>query len=353
MNHRPRRQAALNTERAFAANRDNDNELDERLQEIRERNMLNRESQQEATARDVELNNWRRDNIRAVNESFREARNTRTRQREETKEAQHEAQVNYHNIARKYLSYEFLEDEFMELNEEGIKVMKKEHRSYLGEMSERCSKCGARYWKEEMTISGTFNNCCENGRIKLPVRGHRRGIYSKCSDTRYREGSVFMKNPISIQNQIGFSSINAQRDRMEGWDPGYSIMGQVYSYLGPAFTNQSPAFMSNYFYTGDPSDTLYGEFSDNEKNIIATLRDDLMNNNPYLEAIQSHAERYPDASSLPQFSLEFSDIPTQLSDPNTHRKVYARPSHSATELGLILNDNYGTPSHRSIMCKPQ
>ena len=27
MNHRPRRQAALNTERAFAANRDNDNQL--------------------------------------------------------------------------------------------------------------------------------------------------------------------------------------------------------------------------------------------------------------------------------------------------------------------------------------
>ena len=163
--------------------------------------------------------------------------------------------------------------------------MKPEFSSYCGPMDGVCEHCQARYFQKELNSTKKFTRCCSSGNVRLQAVPSPPPIVAECFTKSTPAGRMFHRKSTIFNSLLSLSSINFKPDENAGFS-AVTIMGRIYSKLGPVNSNE-PAYMSHYFFEGGMN-VDNPKLTSTEQNLLFHLRREMMENNPLLQSIRTH-----------------------------------------------------------------
>lgn len=200
----------------------------------------------------------------------------------------------------------------------------------LAPIDNACIFCGALFWTEERNTRGMYTKCCDLNRIRLPSMAEPHLYLNELlSLEELYGGSGFLKNSLTFNQALSFSSISAEyndeitRARLgSGFtvDRGTTIhiSGSVYHRLGPILPtpNTSPQFMQVYFHSLNNEDfdlqSLNQVIRTNElyADIYVNLRDYIFLHHPFVRFVCNNLETIDEDEMLNgRIVLECENVP--------------------------------------------
>ena len=159
----------------------------------------------------------------------------------------------------------------------------------IGPMTIRCSHCAA------MKFSGeTPGLCCHDGKITLPTPPlppqYLRSLYFNTN----ADSEHFLENIRSYNNAFTMTSFGGNIRRLPGWNPTFTIQGQVCHRIGSieAQANQPPKFLQVYFFENQQRElqTRLARGQSLRPHIVEQLSKSLNDHNEYVRSLKNATE---------------------------------------------------------------
>jgi hypothetical protein len=165
-------------------------------------------------------------------------------------------------------------------------------RHTLGNMTYKCSKCGAMMWLDERINKSTrlpeFSTCCAKGKVILPsLQELPPPLNTLLTETDPRS-CTFRKNIRMYNSALSFTSIGAKIDQHITGTSGiytFRIHGEMYHRIGPLLPDSEaqPQFAQIYIYDTDHEiQNRSNIISGLDPSILAELQQMLHDINPYV-----------------------------------------------------------------------
>ncbi|XP_064619467.1 uncharacterized protein LOC135482915 [Lineus longissimus] len=118
------------------------------------------------------------------------------------------------------------------------------HSTVIGPMNIQCRHCKAVKFKGE-----TPGFCCNNGKLKLPEHPTPPPYLNSLISNANADSTHFLQNIRSYNSAFQMTSFGCNRFLLPGWNPTYTIQGQVCHRIGDLYPDATaqPQFLQIYF----------------------------------------------------------------------------------------------------------
>ena len=213
----------------------------------------------------------------------------------------------------------------------------------LGSMTEKCDKCRALRWRNEVI------NCCSKGDVHLeqlpepppPLRRLLQGSNSQCRD--------FQRDICKYNNALTFTSCTYTKDtRVTGGFQPFQIRGELFHFQGPleAAGEDLPVFVQNYVF--DPLEAATNRLKYNsalDRDVLEELHCMLLTHSPFIEMYKTAREKLAEASTDASILLN-PQMRLILEDGADKRRANLPTS---TEVSIFISDEDPTLGKREIV----
>ena len=160
-------------------------------------------------------------------------------------------------------------------------------RHQLGNMNNRCTHCGARYFQEECTTQGIFTKCCFQGKVTLPATAIPPHNIVELFSGDTAHSRYFLDNIRHYNAAMSMASWNATMNEHAGRGPRVvTIHGQAYHLTAAQEAPQGQQPQYAQLYILDTNDAMQQRINDPRNHnlrpdIMLLLQEKLLDINPY------------------------------------------------------------------------
>jgi len=216
----------------------------------------------------------------------------------------------------------------------------------LGNMTFKCTKCGAFMWKHEThngpLKSPMFSTCCSQGKIDIPHIIDPPELLQKLLTESTADAKNFRQNIRAYNSSFAFTSMGVHQDLLPPGTFVFRIRGAIYHRIGHILPNEGepPRFSQIYIHDNEVDNRVAWN-TDLKKETVATLQEMLHNTNPFIEAFKNAAEM---VTNDPLGTLKI----VLQANPQTDLRRYNIPT--ASEIAAIIpNGSENQPANRDVV----
>uniref|UniRef100_A0A7E4URS8 ATP-dependent DNA helicase n=1 Tax=Panagrellus redivivus TaxID=6233 RepID=A0A7E4URS8_PANRE len=222
----------------------------------------------------------------------------------------------------------------------------------IGDMTETCSQCSARYFRNECNkTNGTFNSCCNFGTVSVPIPQYSPRL-RELIEANTPEGRNFREYQRNYNNAFAMAALSADIEQTSGRGPYvFRLHGQVYYKVPPVTSKKTPKYAQLYFVDPDEADIKRMEYNKNCNPHIMKLISEELQDNPYVRSFRKMSDVIVEQEAkAKEQGIEMPTITMTFDQKNVDRRRYNNPTASEVAAVFVQSDDtdFQPPQYTAI-----